>query len=273
MVLMSSFFDESEAGSYLTVGGYLFRKSKVRPFETKWGRMLKRYDVPYFRMSAVNAARPPFDKLGADGCDQLAREAIALVVEFATYGYFVAIRPDEFYEVVTDKGFAYNPYTLCAHVCLMGMRYWSEINDPNALIAYFFEAGARHQGDAALVLNNLSKTPSRVIEFRYAGHGFLLKERSMPTQAADMLAWHSSKNIMRADAGLNFPRGDFKALLDGVQHGAWLGTKPNLLEIVRLLNASAGSPAGNRMAGRVMRETKLWDLSFKELRKIVEESD
>ena len=121
MVLMSSFFDQSETGPYYTVGGYLFRKSKVRPFEREWGRMLKRFDIPFFRMSPCNAKKAPFDKLTDEECDQCAREAIRIVTKYAAYGYFVTVRPQEFEEIMGKDSFAANPYTLCSYLCVMAM--------------------------------------------------------------------------------------------------------------------------------------------------------
>jgi hypothetical protein len=266
VALMSAFFDESESGEFLTLGGYLFRRSMVRPFESDWSRMLRRYDLPYFRMSACNVERPPFDKLSRDECDLVAREAIRLVIKYAKLGYFVAIKPTEFYEVVGERGFAYNPYTLCAHVCLLGMRYWADRNDPKARISYFFEAGAKHQRDAALVFDNLANDPSREWKEMYSGHTFVLKKKSMPTQAADMLARQASKQMKRAENGLQRPRGDFAALLDGVRH-EWLeATKSRLQELVDNLNQAAGVDDGHRLVGRALRSPKLAQLNFDTLR-------
>ena len=240
VVLMSSFFDESEAGPYFTAGGYLFRKSKVRPFEKEWGLMLKKAEIPYFRMSACNAGEYPFKDMNWGERDTIAREAIRLICKYATYGHYVAVMPQEFAAVLGKESFVDNPYTLCQYICLMAMRDWSNRNDPNALIGYFFEAGSNHQGDAGRFVSAIGLT-ERGPDFRYAGHEFVLKERSMPTQAADMLAWHSSKNLNRFDAGLTHPRGDFRALLDGVETGYTYANESLLREFAYITHKHAGS--------------------------------
>jgi hypothetical protein len=237
---MSSFFDQSEAGPYYTVGGYLFRKSKVRPFEKEWGRMLKRFGLPYFRMSPCNAGKAPFDRLGDDGCDQCAREAIRIVKTYATYGYWATVRPADFDEIMGKDSFAGNAYALCSYLCLMGMRYWSDVNDKGALIGYFFESGTEHEADTSQLIGAIGLSSTRGFNFRYAGHAFVQKERSMPTQAADILAWQVNKNYLRADSGLKKLRGDFEALLTGVPTGHYELAPKSLHTFMQIIDRSTG---------------------------------
>jgi hypothetical protein len=243
---MSAFFDESESGQYFTVGGYLFRKSKVRPFEREWGRMLKSAQIPYFRMSACNAGEYPFDKMDWEERDKVAREAIRIIIKFASAGYFVAVRPKEFDAILGKDSFVDNPYTLCLYLCLMGLQLWANEHDPTALFGYFFEAGCNHQGDAERFVKAIGLT-ERGPNFRYSGHSFVLKDRSMPTQAADVLAWHSSKNLNRYDQGIKEgkehllrPRGDFRALLDGVLTGYVYAEVALLNEFLKVTQKYAG---------------------------------
>jgi hypothetical protein len=242
---MRAFFDESESEGYFTVGMYLFRKSKVRPFEKEWARMLKTANppLPYFRMSACNAGKRPFDKMDRDERDRVAREAIRIVCKYAVYGHFVAVRPDRFYAILGKESFVDNPYTLCLYLCLMALRRWADANDPNALFAYFFEAGAEYQKDAEKFISAIgvrSEYP-RAFDWKYAGHSFVLKEHSMPTQAADMLAWHSSKNLSRYDRGHKEVRGDFGALLDNVEHRLNYANDDVLRGIAAIVGEHAGS--------------------------------
>ena len=94
-------------------------------------------------------------------------------------------------------------------------------------------------------------------DYRYAGHGFLQKERSMPTQAADMLAWHANKNFIRHEAGKIEPRGDFKALLDGVVTGQYKLTPGNLQALNRIIeDRTGGHPKGHMLTKYALRGDK-----------------
>jgi hypothetical protein len=248
---MSSYFDESESGRYFAVGGYIFRKSKVRHFEKEWGRMLRSANLPYFRMSACNARRAPFATMDEAECDRVAREAIRIVCKYAVYGHYVAVRPDEFDQVLGKDSFADNPYTLCIWLGLMALRRWSDENDPNALIGYFFESGCGHQSDAAKLVGALG-LPDHDFDYRYAAHAFVRKDMSMPTQAADILAWQATKNLNRYDNGLKEPRGDFRVLLEGVPTGFNNVGVPMLEELHKIVQRAEG-PGGAGLAKHALR--------------------
>jgi hypothetical protein len=119
-------------------------------------------------MSACNSGRAPFDKLDREERDQAAREAIRITTTYATYGYFAAVRRREFDAILGKDSFADNPYTLCAYLCFMGLRYWIDVNDDKALIGYFFEAGSNHQGDAERFITAIGSGPtSRGFRYHY----------------------------------------------------------------------------------------------------------
>ena len=186
-----------------------------------------------------------------------AREAIRLVKTYATYGYWATVRLDDFAEVMGKDSFAGTPFALCSYICLMGMRYWADVNDKNALIGYFFEAGTENEADAAQMIASIGLSSTRGFSFKYAGHSFVLKERSMPTQAADILAWHSTKNYLRHDAGLMNPRGDFAALLDGVPTGHYPLHRDHLKTLVQIVNkATGGHPKAQILAKYALRDDR-----------------
>jgi hypothetical protein len=86
VVLIQSYFDESYNPSLLCVGGYTFRRRDGRLLDRDWRKMLRRYALPYFRMSACNARQPPFDGLTEAQCVAVATEAIRLINEYAEFG-------------------------------------------------------------------------------------------------------------------------------------------------------------------------------------------
>src|SRR4051794_29974831 len=111
---MEGLFDASEAGGIVGVGGYLFRKKNLKPFERQWRRMLNKYGLDHFHMTDCNAKVPagPFKDAGMDkdDCDDAARLAIAAIKEHATHGFSAAVGVDDFNEILGPKSVMTNPF-------------------------------------------------------------------------------------------------------------------------------------------------------------------
>ena len=88
----------------LCVAGYTFRSQNSRLLDKDWRKMLRRYQLPYFRMSACNAGQAPFDHLTGPQCIAVATEAIALINQYAAFGYAVTVEQEAFNKVVTPSG-------------------------------------------------------------------------------------------------------------------------------------------------------------------------
>ena len=118
---------------------------------------------------------------------------------------------------------------------------------------FVFEAGFADQGQANRMMNNIFRSPQLHSFYQYEGHSFLEKDKCRPTQAADLLAWQWYKDINRRSKGLLKPRGDLAALLKGTPHFALHATADMLQELISQINARAGTPLGNEIAGIAVR--------------------
>jgi hypothetical protein len=218
VVVMVAYFDASEAGGILGVGGYLFRKKNVRPFEKQWRAMLRKHDLDHFHMTDCNMTPPqgPFAGKEKADCDDAARLAIAAIKEHATNGFSAAVRVKDFDEIMGPKSLFSNPFSLCAFTVLTQCAHWANQCDPQARITYVFEAGDEYQADANKLLQSIADFRERREKYHYENHAFLPKRGSMPTQAADILAWHICKQWEREERGIERMRGDFAALVDGI---------------------------------------------------------
>lgn len=218
VVVMVAYFDASEAGGFLGVGGYLFRKKHVRPFEKQWRAMLRKHDLDHFHMTDCNASPPqgPFAGMDKADCDDAARMAIDAIKGHATYGMSTAVKISDFYEIMGPKSLMTNPFSLCAFTVLTHCAQWANVYDPQARIAYVFEAGDEHQADANKIIQSIADTPERRAKYHYETHAFVPKRSSMPTQAADILAWHICKQWEREQRGIDRMRGDFLALTEAI---------------------------------------------------------
>jgi hypothetical protein len=217
MVVMVSYYDASEIGDQLAIGGLLFRKKNVREFERQWSEMLRRHRIEYFHMTDCNAGEGPFRGKSQDECDSCAREAIKILLRHAEKGVIFSVAKRDFAEIVGKNGFMPNPFTLGAWYSLFHIRHYARDKDPNCRMTYVFEAGDTHQGDAENLLRAIAQQPHRARSFHYERHKFLGKKASLATQAADILAWHGAKQADRRDRGIGRLRGDFKEIIEKLQ--------------------------------------------------------
>jgi hypothetical protein len=257
VAVMEVYSDASEIGGHLAIGTLLFRKKNIKPFEKKWRAMLRKYDITYFHMTDCNATPPrgPHKHQTEKECDACAREAIAIILEFATKGCIFSVKKSDFYEIITERGIMPNPFTLGAWFTLFDIRNWADHRDPIARISYVFEAGDEHQKDANALLTGIAEQPERAEAFRYRNHAFVPKISSYPAQAADILAWHGAKHIHRRSAGNYRLRGDFNEIItklhvtDGYHEPQWLQ------QLVEVAKRRAGK-YGNELAGLAFRLTE-----------------
>ena len=254
-MIVSSYFDESYgADDILCVAGYSFAARNARQLDGDWRKMLARYKrLPFFRMSLCNMRFDPFDRLTEQECIDVATDAIGLINKYASYGYAVTVDKKAFNKIITKHGVVSTPYELCVWLCLTAAR--SEMNKIMRAsgMSFLFETGFEHQPQANKMLNNIFKSPQLKEWFNYTSHSFVDKERCRPAQAADLLAWQWYKDMTRRARGMMQPRGDLRALTDGTRHFAIHLSADVLQDLVTRINAKAGTPLGNEIAGIALR--------------------
>lgn len=259
MAVMEAYFDASESGGFLGIGGYLFRKKDISPFEKKWRAILRKHGLAYFHMTDCNATPPqgPFSGKGKPDCDDAARMAIAAIKEFAVQGLSSAIRPNEFDQIIGRSGLMTNPFSTCVYAVIGQCTAWARDNDPSARIVYVFEAGDDHQADANKILQSIADNPDRRAFFNYENHAFVPKRSSLPTQAADILAWHVCKQWDRRERKIEKLRGDFTELVENIPTREDLWTAERVREMCEAVRQGAPSHFidPERVAGLALRAT------------------
>lgn len=181
IVLIKSYFDESYDRDLLCVAGYSFAAPKAREFDKEWGEMLGDYKLPYFRMSACNAGKDPFDKLSEAECIAVASDAIKLIGKYAHIGYAVTVNKKDFSKIITPKGFVSTPYEFCAFFCLVAARDETREAFKSIKISYVFEFGFQDQGLANQMMNRIFREPGMREWYAYKSHNFFDKTECRPT--------------------------------------------------------------------------------------------
>ncbi|MFO1018220.1 MAG: hypothetical protein U1E03_11520 [Hyphomonadaceae bacterium] len=215
VTVIQAYFDESYGpDGLLCVAGYVFTKAGVRGITGEWGNMLRRYKLPYFRMSDCAHGKGVFANIGRETRDKIAREAIRMATHYSGFGVAATISEHEFNEKVPEGPYIGNAraYEFAVWNCLMGVRQFMRDAEYKGKAAYFFEAGHRSQSAANRLMNSLFESPNMRAEYRYLSHTFVAKEAGAPIQAADLLAWQFYQDRRRELAG-DKRRKDMEALM------------------------------------------------------------
>lgn len=213
--LVEAHFDESigEKGrNLLAVAGYLFTDRMARRLTREWAAVLRPHGIPYFRMSACAHRNKPFDGVSRDDCIAIETSMIEIVKRRAIQGFAVIVDLDEYEHFMPRHELIGSAYTFCAHVVIGGIAHWIERTGYKGEVAYMFEAGHRSQSEANKIMGKIFDDPRLRESQRYRTHAFVDKAKSPPTQAADMLAWHTYTDQRRQFERLP-RRKDFAALL------------------------------------------------------------
>jgi hypothetical protein len=255
VVITQSFFDESygDGKNILCVAGYTFTGTGAREFDRDWRKMLRRYELPFFRMSACNYGAWPFDKLSEQECIEVETEAINLIGRYAVFGNAVTVDEDGFERIITSDGIVSTPYELCAWIGLTAARHELGKRWPVTGMSFFFEEVFKHQPQADRMMKNLFQSAELKAFYAYKSRSFVSKEECPPAKGADLLAWQWWKDFTRRQEGKTKSRGDLEALLSKVPHRALHIDEATMKQMVSELNRMAGSPLGNEIAGIAVR--------------------
>jgi hypothetical protein len=253
VVLIKSFFDESYDNDVLCVAGYIFTSPNARKLDEDWKRMLLRFRLPFFRMSACNSGTAPFDHLTKDECIAVQTEAIALIGKYAAYGCAVTVDQKAFWRIIGKDGFVRSPYEFCAWQILTAVLSWMDDRPGNWGTAFFFESGHQHQGLANTLIKRLFADESFVSRYRYKSHSFIDKDAVRPIQAADLLSWQWFKDYTRRKNGATKSRADCAALVEGTPHRVLHVDEAILQRLVEWMDQKAGGGDGNKIAGLALR--------------------
>jgi hypothetical protein len=216
VALIEAYFDESYGrGGVLCVGGYAFTGRERREFERAWANMLRRWELPYFRMSACAHHQRPFDCLTKQACVEVEKQAIDIIKRYASCGFAVTVDPADFDRIAKGQGLKGEPYEFLAWLAILVVRNWLEDSGQVGSIAYFFEAGHARQRSANALMNRMFADARLREVTMYRAHGFVAKEDCRAAQAADLLAWQwFTDKKRRLHPRFKEPRKDLMALIE-----------------------------------------------------------
>jgi len=214
-----AYMDESyrKGSPYLTVAGYLFRRSGARGFAKAWGPYLNRkMGYRWFHMTDLIARKDIFKNRKDGEDDIIARRLIEETHKWSAFGFAVTVDEPVYERLIGGRwGLPPKAFGFALLQAMILVRRWTARAEFDGQISYFFEQGNDHQKEADHFLTQLvQKSPVNSARYRYRMHAFLPKETHW-LHPADMLAWHWSLEMQRQEEEKRiYPvRGDLQALI------------------------------------------------------------
>jgi hypothetical protein len=252
VAVLHAYFDESgthDGSGRMCIAGYLFTPHQAKQFSKAWGATLRAAGVDSFGASDCANGGKQFRGMPVQERDRLARTLIALIREHMTFGVAVVFASDTYEAESTRAWRQYygHAYTTCLQFCLGEVHKWAARTGYQGHVAYFFEAGHRHQREANERMHNIARDAKKRADFLYGSHTFVDKRHARPCDAADYLAWHINR-FMRAMSALAVIGGrpkmrrDLLALLGGHYQSGLYSIQEIDRDRVRYLFETAAPP-------------------------------
>ncbi|MFZ1008904.1 MAG: DUF3800 domain-containing protein [Candidatus Sulfotelmatobacter sp.] len=213
---MDFVFDDSggyKESEFICIAGYVSSSEKFGALSDDWLALLIRHKLPYIHMRTFVPMQKPYKDLGWDASkrDVVLLEFIELIRKHTIAGFAVALDARYYRAMPKDTSrILGNPHAFCVarlirliRATLMG----AGAEEPNTLI---FDDAEEFSVMYHGVVRDLRKLP----EYRkiLASVCFADDEVYNPLQAADILAWESTKQLSQQAGGFK-PRPEFSQLI------------------------------------------------------------
>jgi hypothetical protein len=214
---MEAFIDESgshDGSPVLCLAGYLFESEGVATFHLEWKAMLRRYGLPYFHMVDCAHGMGAFGTLSMEQRIAVEIEAIDIIKQRSLYGFTCTVNESDYVAVFKPLSKdRWSSYYFSLTNCLTMVANYMRRNDKQGTINYRFESGHADQSRANTIMRGVFTTERLRSQFFYGGHSFEIKEKCLPLQAADLLAWQWFTHAKRKLNGATKDRADLIALV------------------------------------------------------------
>lgn len=204
--MMEVYFDESGTHSsspVVCLAGYLFTAEQARHLNMEWAEALVHFGVTKFHATDCSNGRNEFEKLFPEQRIDLAKRIVEIITRRMEAGFAITVSETDFNQVTPPTWIRGGPYMIGAMYALSGVSAWAKSNSYLGDIAYFFEAGDKHQRATSAAIQELGEHPLGKGGFRYHSHAFIPKLGNGPLQAADFLAYEWYREIVRINDPAN----------------------------------------------------------------------
>jgi hypothetical protein len=208
VVMFEGYFDESgsfeEGPGVFCIAGYHIEAEQARLMDAAWRQVLREHDIPFFHMVDCAHRAEAFKAKDVAECIDIETKLIALIKKHTIAGFSALANVNNFQ--LSPK--YPDEYSACVESCVVGLASFLDLQRLDARdTAYFFESGHKNKGRAY-------QHVAQRIEEMGASITFAGKEQVCLLQAADLLAWQSTKYVKDRMSGARGPRKDFLSLME-----------------------------------------------------------
>lgn len=165
------------------MAGYIFKKNEAIKLGHEWKKVLQRKELPYFHMVDCAHGNGPFANLSKAERIDVETQMIEIIKRRAVQGLAVTVDNLDFLAVMAQypaAARAYkSAYSFCTHTILAGTGTWLAANPKVGAMAYFFEDGHASASQSKNLMDELFNVPEKREQYRYAGYGFVPKEKEL----------------------------------------------------------------------------------------------
>ena len=195
------YFDESynhapEPFVY-TIAGYLSKDSEWRRFRKEWHRILAKENIEYFHMVDFQACKPPYGDWSKEKRIKFLQSLHKTIHRRVERSFATTVNIEDFESLTSEqKEVLGNPHVFAAVNCMKMIGFWTGMNVRYDPISYVFEQGSRHDKHLRRLFNEELRDEDRNF-FRVGSFELADKRVKSPLQAADILAYETTKEVVR----------------------------------------------------------------------------
>jgi hypothetical protein len=223
MLMVEGYFDESgdldDSPGVFCVSGYFIETEAAKAMDAEWLAVLEKYQLSFFHMVDCAHGNAEFQHLSKVERDQVVRDLIGLIKKYTLEGFSILAKSDSYKSHLE----APDVYSDCASGCVRAVQSFLKMNRVEGSVAYFFESGHKNSSTAYSYVGPLLKRDVDSVVFAP-------KQQVRLLQAADLLAWQSTKYAkdyfyarIRGEEPKRAPRKDFLSLMEHSHIFAYMG--------------------------------------------------
>lgn len=227
-MILTAYFDESGThdGSPCTVlAGFIGSTDDWISFEREWGKILKKYDVPYIRAKQLWHRQGPF-RFSEERAGHLWADLLYVIQEHKNIIASKTILNNQDYAMFywsdgpQPKERLDTPYALCFKSMLNFHPRFHRDRFTRGSMNFVMEAGHRNEGDALRIFNQIRSDKNIPWRDSLGSVSFMPKRQSAALQAADLLAYWSYQGAYESirwhESGPSITEFEFELILSKI---------------------------------------------------------
>ncbi len=223
----TAYFDESYSHTpeplVYTVAGYISTNIEWKKFQKEWRIVLAKENIPYFHMVDFQACKPPYGDWSKEKRVRFLKSLHRTIHRRYRRSFAATVNIEDFESLAPEqKEVLVNPHVFAATICMTMIGWWTAENLLHAPISYILEQGSKHDKQLRRLFQEELRDEDRGF-FRVGSFELRDKREKLPLQAADILAYETTKEVVRRVTTEN-PRSVRESIknLGRVERDQWL---------------------------------------------------